>query len=845
MDLFDLRKWAGFAEAGGNLTCPALIDQVAIDSRGIATNTSLFVALPGTKTDGHKFVPHASASGAGFALVKKDYSPPHPFQNTQLLKVDDPLFALQEIAQVYRDELPTKIVAVTGSYGKTMVKNLLQDLIKTTFSAGASPDSFNSQIGVPLSIFMLSKKYEIAIIEAAVTEKNEMDRLAKMIKPDFCIMTNVGKKPSSSLNDPSLLMDELFKLPLQSDRLQWSILPNFPENTHLLPSMKGSKHFWNHPEEGLPHAKSIAETHELSIPYQIQFPSSHCYQDLITSGFYYYLDLINMCVKSAWKLGVPQESICNVLSSYQLEPTRTEIWKSPAGVTFINDTYSEDPVSIDKAFNFLNQTTGKGRKIFFFGGLRGQREPSDYQRVGKLLATHNLDTLYLFGERGAPALTATLSQENPATSIIRTNSYKEALELFKTSMHKEDIVLIKGERKEPLDTLMEHFHESICTNICLINLAFIEYNIQSIRKKLPPNTRIMVIVKALAYGTDDFRVAKFLNTCGVDVLGVSYVDEGVSLKKGGVLQSVFVLNAAEYEIGKVVAWDLEVGVSNLNMIDKLAEAAKLKNRTVKVHLHIDTGMGRFGCRPEHALNLAKQIKMHSSLILEGIMTHFACSDDPEQDAFTLGQAKKLEDVIGLLKEHGIEAPWHHASNSGAALRFPGLPFNMVRIGLAVYGLHPSKAVQEAHELRLAISLISRIAGINECKKGDTISYGRTYLVEKETQKIAVIPIGYFDGLHRNYSGSYHVVIRGEKAPMIGKICMDFMMVNITDIQNASIGDPVLIFGADEHGGYLSPEDLAMKGNSIVHELITCLGPRIQRVFIYEETPIIGKQHEQL
>jgi Alr-MurF fusion protein len=841
VDLFDLRKWGGFAKAGGDLIRPALINQVLIDSRAVSTTTSLFAALPGTKTDGHMFVPYASKSGAGYALVKNDYASSFPLQNTQLLKVDDPLLALQEIAQVYRCELPAKIIAVTGSYGKTMVKNLLQDLLKTTYSSGHSPDSFNSQIGVPLSIFSLSKKHEIAILEAAVTEKDEMDRLAKMIKPDFCIMTRLGKKPSASLSDLSILTDELFKLPLQSDRLRWSLLPSFSENPSSMDSLTGSKHFWSRQEEGLPHAKSISEGRELSIPYQIQFPSSYCYQDLITSGFYYYLDLINICVKSAWKLGVGQESICKVLASYQLEPTRTEIWKSPAGVTFINDTYSEDPVSIDKAFHFLNQTTGKGRKIFLFGGLRGSPEDGDYQRVGKLLAGHKIDTLYLIGDRPWPALTGTLTQENPSTSIIRTNSYKEALELFKTSMHKEDIVLIKGERKEPFDTLMEHFHESICTNICLINLALIEHNIQSIRKKLPEKTRIMVMVKALAYGTDDFRVAKFLNTCGVDILGVSYVEEGVSLKKGGVAQSIFVLHAAEYEIVKVVAWDLEVGVSDIKMIDKLAVEAKIKNKKVKVHLHIDTGMGRFGCRPEFALDLAKQIAKHHSLILEGIMTHFSCSDDPVQDSFTHEQAKKLEDVICLLKEQGIKAPWHHASNSGAALRFPELPFNMVRIGLAVYGLHSSGAVRESHELRLAISLISRIAGINECKKGDTISYGRTYRVETESQKIAVIPIGYFDGLHRNYSGSCHVVIRGKKAPMIGNICMDFMMVDATRIENAASGDPVLIFGADEHGDYLSPEDLAMKGNSIVHELITCLGPRIQRVFIYEETANVGKQ----
>jgi alanine racemase len=245
-------------------------------------------------------------------------------------------------------------------------------------------------------------------------------------------------------------------------------------------------------------------------------------------------------------------------------------------------------------------------------------------------------------------------------------------------------------------------------------------------------------------------------------------------------------------------------------------------------------MSRFGCRPENALHICQRILKCPMLALEGIMTHFACADDPSQDAFTRSQAQRLQDVIDLLASHGISPTWRHASNSAGAIRFDFPQFNMVRIGLAVYGLHSSQATREAMELRLALSLISHIVGINNCKLGDTISYGRSYSVQRNEQKIAVLPMGYFDGLHRNYSGKGVVIIRGQKAPMVGKICMDFMMIDVTNIPNAAAGDPVLIFGEDEYGFYLSPEDLATSGDSIVHELITCLGPRIQRIFVYEE-----------
>jgi len=408
------------------------------------------------------------------------------------------------------------------------------------------------------------------------------------------------------------------------------------------------------------------------------------------------------------------------------------------------------------------------------------------------------------------------------------------LNLMRARLKQDDVVLIKGERKESLDTITETFNDSLCNNQCIINLAAIKSNIDTLRNKLPAETRIMIMVKALAYGTDDIRISKFLESCSVDILGVSYVDEGVALKRAGVNQNIFVINAAIYEANKVVKWGLEVGISDKLLLEAVAcEAAKL-NKCIKIHLHVNTGMGRFGCRPEEALSLAKWIIDCPFLKLVGIMTHFACADNPNDDGFTLNQASIFNTLIAELDSHGISIPWKHAANSSAAMRFEFPEYNMVRIGLAVFGLYSSEATKKAMELRLALSLISRIVGINDCKEGETISYGRTYRVERDQQRIAVLPIGYFDGLHRTYSGKSHVIIRGQKAPMVGKICMDYMMVDVTDIPNAIVGDTVLIFGEDEYGYYLSPEDLALKGESIVYELVTCLGPRIQRIFVHEE-----------
>lgn len=836
MDTFDLRQWKGFANAGGQTNKPALIDQITIDSRRIDSSHALFVALQGNIHDAHKFVGHAAKAGATFALVRKDWTPPPMQEKIVLLRVEDPLRAFQEIAHTYRKQNPAKLVSIAGSYGKTMVKDLLQAMISTTKHVVASPESFNSQIGVPLSLLTIRKQHEIALIEAGISKKNEMDVLAEIIAPDYGILTHIGKKHMATLGDRETVAEEMVKLFLHPQTSNWVILPNDPLLHCHLPRLHAPHYFWSNHDPALPHAKMLSMEHSSKMPYQVDFPDGNKFSGQVTAGYYYFQDLINITIKAAWLLGITSDAICQTLRHYHPEPMRTEIWKSPLGATFINDVYCSDPQSVDLSLKHLETTSEHGRKIFVFGGMRGKKQhlEVDYRHVGKSINRTQVQLLLLVGSHPFDPLMEEVKTHSPKTEISLCATYQEAILQLRARIKQDDMVLIKGERKESLDHLTETFNDSICNNQCIINLAAIHTNIETLRQRLAKGTRIMVMVKALAYGTDEVRMAKSLATCGVGILGVSYVDEGVVLKRAGAIQSIFVINAAVYEAAKVVKWGLEVGVSERTLIEAVASEATRQNKKIKVHLHIDTGMSRFGCRPEDALALARLIKDCPSLELEGVMTHFACADNPEDDAFTMSQARIFEQVIQEIQQQGIHIPWKHAANSAGIMRFNFPQFNMVRIGLAVFGLYASEATKKALELRLALSLSSRIVGINHCKAGETISYGRNYKVQKENQRIAVLPIGYFDGLHRNYSGKGHVIIRGQKAPMVGNICMDFMMVDITNIPNATVGDSVLIFGEDEFGQYLSPEDLATRGDSIVYELITCLGPRIQRIFVHEE-----------
>lgn len=833
MDPFDLRLWSKFKAAGGKTSDPAIVDQIAIDSRRIDSPNSLFVALPGSISDGHLFVAN---SGARYAVVKKGWEPTEPLPNTTLLHVDDPLKALQQIAHSYRKQLKTKIIAITGSYGKTMVKDLLHAIVSRTKVAVASPESFNSQIGVALSLLTINQDHEIAIIEAGISKKSEMDVLAKIIAPDYGVLTHIGKKHLATMGDKKTIAGEKMKLMIQAPVGSWTLLPQDPLIMPYLDKLGSTHYFWNESNLLLPHAMSIPAAQTSSMPYRVSFPDGNEYIGQTTFGFYYFLDLINISVKAAWLAGIPSEAICSALKDYTPEPMRTELWKSPIGTLFINDTYCSDPQSVDQALKYFDQAPSHSRKVFVFGGMRGKKQhlEIDYRRIGQAITRSKVQLLLLVGSHKFNSLVEQVEKHSPQTEISFCANYNDAINQMRARIKDDDVVLIKGEKKESLDTITEAFNDSICNNQCIVNLAAVQANIATIRAKLPKGDRILVMVKALAYGTDEVRMAKFLATCGVDILGVSYVEEGVVLKRAGVTQDIFVINAAIYEAAKVVKWELQIGVNDKELIKAVASEASRQNKVIKVHLHVNTGMGRFGCRPEEALELSKLILDCPSLALEGIMTHFACADNPADDPFTLQQASCMENIIQTVEAQGIKIPWKHASNSSAVMRFEFPQFNMARIGLAVYGLYPSEAAKKCMDLRLAVSLVSRIVGINLCKNGESISYGRSYTVTRDQQRIAVLPIGYFDGLHRNYSGKGHVIIRGHKAPMVGKICMDFMMVDITDIPMANIGDAVLIFGEDEYGHYLSPEDLAMQGDSIVYELITCLGPRIQRVFVYEE-----------
>lgn len=835
MEPFDLTLWSSFkihCPDSSQDSFPSTIDQITIDSRLIHSKSALFVALRGSKEDGHTFVKHAAERGARYALVESSYIEPEGLSGITLIKVNSPLKALQEICNCYRLSKKASILAICGSFGKTMLKDLLFTILSKGRKVAASPESFNSQIGVPLSLLQISSDDELAIIEAGISQLGEMDTLKEIVSPDFAILTGIGTAHLASLLSYENILDEKIKLLKQVPKGSWVLLPSGSIYKTYLSTLSADYVNWDRAQDSLPHLHLLPITTTERLACQIDFPEDQSITFSIPYEMPYLQNLLNMALKAAWLLGLTKEQIVEGLAAYTPELMQTETWIAPGGATIINNSYCADPSSVNLALKGFEATPEKGRKIFVFGGIRGYLLKAEHaQQIAEAMIKAKVHSLFLFGSQMQQYQDA-LQLHLPNLSITVCRTLTEAIEVVQDTLKKDDTVLIQGAYKQNRRTIINQFKDQAEGNQLIIHLSAISANIDSIRTKTSNDIRIMAMVKANGYGTDSTILSRFLSRCNISIVGVAHLDEAIQLRKAGITQAIFIINAALYEVEKLVKWDFEVGVGDLSMLQALNQEAKHQAKQIKVHLHIDTGMSRFGCRPEEALELAKFIVSSTHLELEGVMTHLACADIEEEDSFTMSQVTRFKEELAILREHKICPKWTHASNSSGTLRNFFSEGNMIRIGIGMFGLHPSGVTSKQNHLEPALTLTSKIAGINLCQFGETISYGRTYQVNQQQQRIGIIPLGYFDGIHRHYSGKGYVIIRGKQASLVGTICMDFFMVDLSNIPEATVGDPVLIFGSDNFGNSISPDEFARRGNTSCYELITCLGPRIQRVFIH-------------
>jgi len=804
------------------------IEHVATDTRLAFRDRSLFVALNGQHYRGSAYLADARERGARVAIVgDRDIR----CERMDLIRVKDPLRALQALAQHHKQKLAIPTIGITGSNGKTILKDLLARILGKSRLVSASPGSFNSQVGVALSLLRLQPDAQIAIIEAGISEQGEMAFLETMIRPDYGILTNIGMAHFEGFGSKKAIAQEKLKLFANLPEQGWLLLPDDLDSA-FLPDLACPR--YSHGRDTcLPRITSIVRVAEGLSRCNVLFPPgrNHVLNLAVDASFQAVFTTLAAAFSAACLLGVDSEQIMAAATDFSPPQNRIEIWKSAYGSVLANDAYSSDPVSARSSLSVFDHYSGR-RKIFVFGGMKelGPKSVYEHQILGEEASRKKVDVLITIGRLPAPTV-AVFSRHSPDKQVFSFDSVDELTDFLETFSRENDVILVKGPRELRLDQVSTRFKAFLTQTVYYINLQVIRENLMSFRELIPKTTRIAVMLKAFAYGIDATHIARFLQG-HVDFFGVAYIKEAINLRRGGVTSNLLVQMVRPADVEEVVKLSLQPVLYDRQVATALEKAAAQAGKVIPIHLKVDTGMGRFGVFVDELAELVQFICQQPHLRIEGLMTHFSSADDPNDDDFSNQQVHLFEQARQILSEMGIHPPLLHAAATAATVRYPQAHFSMIRIGLGMYGIYPSEAVALEIELKCPVALVSRIASLRTYPKDYPISYNRRFITPG-VSRIAYLPIGYHDGLSRSLSNKGYVLIKGKKAPIVGSICMDFTAIDVTGIAGVAEGDPALILG-EWKGEHIRVEEIAEMEGTIPYEVLCRLGDRIQRIYLLDE-----------
>ncbi|MFT5686912.1 MAG: alanine racemase [Myxococcota bacterium] len=803
----------------------AIIQGVRIDSRRCGAG-DLFFALHGTQTDGHRFVQAALDAGATAAVVSQDPGPGR-------ILVTDPLAALQSLANWYRWNHIGDVLAITGSNGKTIVKDALARILAGHPGLYVSPGSHNSQLGVPLSVLAAPSGTRLGIFEAGASAPGEMARLHRILNPTYGLLTNIGLAHIAGFGSRTVIAAE--KLTLFDQNLTTALI--LPPDEPLLEAHRAryACEWLTYGSAPLPRV-----VHQQDRPdgafITVEFPDGSQHGVHIGVRAPPLIADLEAAMGAAWTLKVDgivslsAEDIIARIEGFAPGPTRMEVWRAPDGVTIINDAHSSDPLSVQAA---LRSAHGTGRRIFVFGGMRelGARSADEHALVGRLAAEQGFSLLILLPDDDLKHTAAAFLTAQPDGSVVWAQGEDEIRVAVHAAARSGDVVLVKGPRAEGLADTARAIWESMAPRRLIVDLGAIGENLYSFRQMVGPSVKILAMLKASAYGTELARVAIDLQGRGVDWIGVAAADEGAMARRAGVHLPILVTLLDVSEIDKVIRYRLTPALYSMPLAEALIEAAQRAGVVLDVHLQVDTGMGRLGAQPEGIGALARRVMASGVLRPTGLMTHFSSADNPDADDYSATQLDRFEAASAELAALGLTDLLEHTAASAAAVRFPRARKGMIRIGLALYGVHPSSETAAALPLRPALALLGRIAHISVFRRGQKVGYSGTYTVTDDQRRIGIVGMGYNDGIPWRLSGRGHALIRGHKAPFVGRISMDSLAVDLTDLPEVDVGAEVLFFGSYE-GHTLAPEDVAELAGTIPYELMVRVDSRrVQRLFV--------------
>lgn len=818
--LFSIEKIAQITGAAIIGQKQGVVKRIIIDSRQlVAPEDTLFVAIRGERHDGHKFIAEVyQKKGIRYFLVEQPDVSLKEAPDISFLVVKNSLLAFQQIAAYYRQQFSIPVIGITGSNGKTIVKEWLFHILQTTFTVTRSPKSYNSQTGVPLSVFQLEPSSQIALFEAGISQKGEMERLQRIIRPSIGIFTNIGTAHQENFSTVEEKIDEKLKLFKNCQALIYSIdhLPiderikktGLDRRCHLLT--------WSFSRPATLQILSLK-----ALGQKMQIRALYQQQELtIVIPFTDKASIENAihCWLLSLYMGISPEIIARQMETIPTVALRLEQIPAINGCTLINDSYNSDLASLPVALDFLMQQQHPRKTLILSDMLQtGEPETKLYQKIAQLVAEKKVDRLIGIGQ----ALYQHAGLFGCEKEFYLTTD--EFIDRFQPSKFQHEAILLKGARYFAFERISALLEQKIHRTVLEINLNALVHNLNFYRAKLRPETRIAVMVKALSYGSGGYEIASLLEYHRVDYLAVAYVDEGVALRKANISLPIMVMSPEAGSIQYLFDYLLEPEIYSFEILQMVIEEAKKQQLTqVPIHLKIDTGMHRLGFMEEEIERLCNFLKNNNLLRVKSVFSHLAASDETIHDTFTLQQIEKFLHICQQIREN-IGYPFdRHILNSAGIERFPEYQLEMVRLGIGLYGVSSFNQAQ----LQTVSKLKTHITQIKTIKKGESIGYGRKAIVDRDTT-VAILPIGYADGYTRRLSHKGRVWLNGHYAPLIGNICMDMCMIDITGIP-ASVNDEVELFGP-----HVPVQELAEITGTIPYEILTSISERVKRIYINE------------
>jgi alanine racemase len=789
---------------------------------------SVFFALPGTRTDGHEFAREALTNGAVGVVLAENQGQAHDYGGP-VVQVRNPLEALQRLARWWRSQLSATVVAVVGSSGKTVTKDALVQILGADRRVFGTPGSFNSKLGVPLALLDCPADCEVAIIEAAATEPGEMSLLQDIIRPDHVVFTNLGTRHGSNFPGPEAHVRELLSI-TGAGADGWLVVGDPQPVVRAVAEDLAVRSYYRGDSAVMP-AFTILESDPRSTLALVSFPGAADGHVVIQTPFEEILMDVEVALAASWLLGVEPSTALQALTDYVPTETRMEVWQSPEGWTVVRDVATTDAVTLGTALQVSRRLARQSSRFsVVLSDPLGSCKTESVRALGRTLGNSKVDSLWALECDSHREIGKTLTAMGSDVEVRYFASLEAMRPAFRDNLGNDDVVLIESPRERSLADVTSILIEPLAPTRLYIDRAALESNVIAFRRLIGPQVQLLAMVKGLAYGTSAIHVSRSLQAAGVDQLGVATVDEGVALRRAEVSLPILVTLATSTEMDKVIRNDLTPQIYTSSMLDSVIFHARLNTRRqpVKVHLEVETGMHRTGFQPADAIKALERIRDEPSVSLAGLMTHFACADQPGEDDFTLEQIARFMEVARAAEELGFKDFIRHAANTAGAIRFPAARLDMVRVGIGLYGVYPSSETAHQIDLTTVVALVSQIVEIQDLSEGDRIGYGGTYRVPAGGRRVAVVAAGYHDCVPRGLSNFGYVSVDGRKCRILGIVSMDSMVVDVSDCPSATVGSDVLIYG--RHGGSIVPiEDVAAAMDTIPYELLSRVQPRVLRV----------------